>query len=887
MSALNWDFGIIDRMSGPATTIANNLNKIDDSLSKLDIATSVSESALDSLASKTLGGSSANIATDVDSIVGALDKTVDSVSKTEKAFDSLSQANTADAATGISDSVDAATASMNKLNQAESKAEKAVSKLAASTQNDPLHSASMQSNATTIAQSLSGVAGAADKANAAVGKVDKGTSQALGTGASKAAKSVSGPASTVGSGPGELKLSNASRMLQLIGKVSPTAQSAMMSVGRSIDKADGFLGQFGTSVGGIASKALPMLGAGAAAASAGVVAGAAAIVASIVAVDVAIFSAASEFTKFAVQVGTAREKSDIVFQNTTKSVETTGWMMADATQKAYKYGQSVDHIRDTYAKLQNSGLEWYKQQRAMDAMMAAQAGTGNAGAGDAIMQTINQLQYDKTMKMKNFKALGAAGITEDDVFTAMAQKTGMGVEELKKANEKGEITSEKSIEAIFAALETKHAGVLNKYQNSLEVGMGRIKNLPTTLMNQAFDASNAGSGVQGFYDKIGGLVHQGMSLVFKDDGSMTDQGNRIIGIINGIADCFTPLFDTLGKIPTETIENALGTLLSLGEGLVSMLKPLVEGAFEAVLQAILPLFGAFAQTDATGMDQFKNTIKELAPVFKVFGFVLAEVLTLGILPVISGISWLIFACVKVSDKVKATGDAIEWAFEHPKEVLMGFASAVGATIGETVSKVQNKVLGITDWLASVWDNPQAALSKYGGAVKTAISDAFSSAWESVTGYPDRFAQAGRDMIAGLIGGVTSSGSGVGQALRDVANSAISSFKSAMGIHSPSRVFAGLGSYTAEGFASGVEDSAPDVQDAVASMIATPNVASLQSTMAVSSPTASGGTGGGNVINVHIENINVSGGGSRDSIKQGTMEAWEEIALQLGMRLQAA
>jgi len=92
--------------------------------------------------------------------------------------------------------------------------------------------------------------------------------------------------------------------------------------------------------------------------------------------------------------------------------------------------------------------------------------------------------------------------------------------------------------------------------------------------------------------------------------------------------------------------------------------------------------------------------------------------------------------------------------------------------------------------------------------------------------------AGQNVINGLVMGIASKGSEVANTLKNIANVAIDQFKNTLGIKSPSRVFAQLGAYTAEGFVMGINGSQGIVSAAIGSMVAIPDVASSSTASAI-------------------------------------------------------
>ena len=84
-----------------------------------------------------------------------------------------------------------------------------------------------------------------------------------------------------------------------------------------------------------------------------------------------------------------------------------------------------------------------------------------------------------------------------------------------------------------------------------------------------------------------------------------------------------------------------------------------------------------------------------------------------------------------------------------------------------------------------------------------------------------FAEAGAAMIEGIVDGLKSGFTAVKDTVTELATGAWSSFKEALGIASPSKVFAELGYQIPQGVAQGVEQGSPDAAAAVDSMVSVP------------------------------------------------------------------
>ena len=87
-----------------------------------------------------------------------------------------------------------------------------------------------------------------------------------------------------------------------------------------------------------------------------------------------------------------------------------------------------------------------------------------------------------------------------------------------------------------------------------------------------------------------------------------------------------------------------------------------------------------------------------------------------------------------------------------------------------------------------------------------------------------FTSLGTQMVAGLVGGITSGAGAVRDAVSGLATGAVDTVRETLGIQSPSRVFEELGGHTAQGFEDGITGGAAGVDGAVRAMVAAPGAA---------------------------------------------------------------
>lgn len=206
--------------------------------------------------------------------------------------------------------------------------------------------------------------------------------------------------------------------------------------------------------------------------------------------------------------------------------------------------------------------------------------------------------------------------------------------------------------------------------------------------------------------------------------------------------------------------------------------------------------------------------------------------------------------IKLVGKVLLIGAAI---------IVGVFAAAVIGFVGSIVAAVAQ--IGLLFY----------ALVKVGQILYTvaaAIIEGFGPAL-------DWMSSLGSNMIDGLVNGLIGGAGAVVKAITGVVGGAVDAAKHALGIASPSKVFAGLGDYTAQGFAEGVEGGTGDAHSAVEAMVAPPNA---------------GGAGGGARAGASIGGVQVTfviegGGKGADEIvskaREMLIDLFEGGSLMLG------
>lgn len=200
-------------------------------------------------------------------------------------------------------------------------------------------------------------------------------------------------------------------------------------------------------------------------------------------------------------------------------------------------------------------------------------------------------------------------------------------------------------------------------------------------------------------------------------------------------------------------------------------------------------------------------------------------------------------------------------------------SAAASAMEDLSQSVTEAIVGfmgdIIEWVRSLADiDPAEAID--------AISSIGTSIWDAATEFVMGAMNVGAMIVEGLATGILGNSAAVLNAISQVAGGAIAWAEQILGIHSPSKVFAEIGSFTAEGFAVGVASN-DNAQGALADMAAPPDAAG--GTLRLG-----GGRGapliGGDLV------IRVDGRGADDEklarlIAAEVQRTLESIAIQMG------
>lgn len=343
------------------------------------------------------------------------------------------------------------------------------------------------------------------------------------------------------------------------------------------------------------------------------------------------------------------------------------------------------------------------------------------------------------------------------------------------------------------------------------------------------------------YDNIMQTI-QPLMPIFQQFGDMVNQilGVVVVQAINFLVEAFKGLWLAVSVIFTA-IGAIVSSVIQLIVGLFTAFIQLITGDFSGALQTLQTTFTNVLDTIWTAVQSIFTQISEF--IFASLNSILGTSISSWSQIWSSTTQFLSQIWSSVTQWFGQVASSVaNWmrqAWSHITSIGSQWVSSIGSTVSNFFSQVANGFMRVVQ---SVWQHMQQAYSKVvsGGAqwvsgIVSAMSNFVSSvisgfvnavsqvqsgmqrAYSTIVGFVGQFASAGMDLMRGLVRGIMNGMSWVVNAARNVAKSAVNAAKSALGIHSPSRVFKGIGQYVSQGLGIGIEKEGRHVVSGMGSM----------------------------------------------------------------------
>lgn len=477
----------------------------------------------------------------------------------------------------------------------------------------------------------------------------------------------------------------------------------------------------------------------------------------------------------------------------TQSVEA---IMKDALASVKGTAFGLDAAATTAAAAVASGIKPGKELEGY-LRLTADAATIAGVSMEEMGSIMNKVQAKGKAQMEDLNRLTERGIP---IMQMLADEYGVTAEEMSKMVSRGEVDAER----FRAALEKNVGGAALESGNTTR---GAFKNMMAALSR--------------------------LGLVFVEDGVAGAKTffNEVTVILDGIAERVKPWVASIN----ESLGGAF-TIDGFGErfleGFDRLVSAIASGPIPqmlAALQPVLPAILEVAQVIGGALgDAFREVGEALAPILPEIAQTLADAvvqlapsladLLVAILPLVPSLVELLAALIPIATAIISfVLPALQWLIELIAgnweltsrffDLLSGDTSLAGFAV--SLFSIGGPIGAVIGWLSGLMDTFRNWAMNVGFAVGAAVgymSSLPGRILSAVASLPGLLVGVGRDMIQGLINGVSSMVSQAVAAVKNVGGQMLDGVKSFLGIKSPSRRFRDeVGKMVGLGLLAGVED----------------------------------------------------------------------------------
>ena len=482
----------------------------------------------------------------------------------------------------------------------------------------------------------------------------------------------------------------------------------------------------------------------------------------------------------------------------------------------------LSDIRNTTAQLAANGVDNYANLAEAAGNLNAVAG-GNADTFKSVGMVLTQTAGAGKLTTENWNQLSDAIPGASGKLQEAMKKNGAYTGDFRDAMAKGEITAEEFNKAVMDLGMTDAAKEAATSTQTIEGAMGNL------------EASVVNVGMQ-ILDSFKGPATQGISMLAEGIGSLPQTFKSLTSSmmpgLQKIGSVMQSSFVQVGQAITGKLLPALQPFMQALQNLGSAILPIVGAAFQALMPVIGSLISALTQVGGTIMSTLTPVINNLAAVFRtvlpviqqqfqtwgtaiqnvinaVFPFVQTVVTT--VMNIINGVITTVLAVLQGDWNGVWTGIQ-----NIAARVWNGIQNIVTAGINAVSNVVSSVMNALSNTWSGVWNTVKNLASSAWNGITNTVRNGVNAVGNTVNGIGGKIkgafsnagswlVSAGNNIIQGLINGIKGAIGNAVAAVKGAASSIVNAAKSALGIHSPSRVFRDeVGKMIPAGLGKGVE-----------------------------------------------------------------------------------
>lgn len=482
----------------------------------------------------------------------------------------------------------------------------------------------------------------------------------------------------------------------------------------------------------------------------------------------------------------------------------------------------LSDIRNTTAQLAANGVDGYADLAEAAGNLNAVAG-GNADTFRSVGMVLTQTAGAGKLTTENWNQLADAIPGASGKLQEAMKKNGAYTGDFRDAMAKGEISAEEFNKAVMDLGMTDAAKEAATSTQTIEGAMGNL------------EASVVNVGVQ-ILDSFKGPLTEAMSGLAEGIGSLPGMFKGLVSsagpALSQMGNVFKSSFAPVGQIVSGQLLPALRPFMQACQNLGSAIMPVLNAAFQTFTPVLGSLVAKLTEVGATIMSTVTPVVNNMAAVVQAALPTIQAVFT-TVASTIQGVIDAVFPYIQMV--ITTTMNVINAIITTVLAVVQGDWDGVWAGIGNIITTIWNGIksnvsAGINA-VSGVISSVMGSISAYWSGVWNAVKGLVSSAWNGITsavsnginnvmntvrgiggkikgafsGAGSWLLDAGKNIIMGLVNGIKNAIGSAVSAAKNAAANVVDAAKSALGIHSPSRVFRDeVGKMIPAGLGKGVE-----------------------------------------------------------------------------------
>ncbi|KTR08275.1 hypothetical protein NS184_06110 [Curtobacterium luteum] len=314
----------------------------------------------------------------------------------------------------------------------------------------------------------------------------------------------------------------------------------------------------------------------------------------------------------------------------------------------------------------------------------------------------------------------------------------------------------------------------------------------------------------------------------------------LLGVIANLIPVLTPVIAMIAgallnafNLLVPPILQVVNTLSLLIDQLVPVLLPVFSQLIAAIAPLVATIIGTLAPVFAQLITAISPLISQIAglliPIIQALLPVITTVFN-AIVPIIQAAMQIVQGVIQVVTGVISGNWSQVWA--GIKNIFQGVWNAIKAIVVGAINIVRSVITAginvvrslwtaawnaIKNIIPTIWNGIVSGVTSGISKVITSVGTIQGKLNSALAGAATWLVSVGKNIISGLVNGISGAAGQVTEKMKSIAQGAISTVKNFLGIHSPSRVMAQLGGYVAQGLANGIKSGSSGVSSAARSM----------------------------------------------------------------------